>query len=91
MKYHTIHSDFRLSFPPSFGRKLSNEERISYLFWEDNFTFAETKIDGAANVNEYLREFIAQKYQYPDYKIWMHSINGQINRAFKGIQRRVSK
>lgn len=91
MKYHTIHSDFRLSFPASFGRKLSNEERISYLFWEDNFTFAETKIDGAANVNEYLREFIAQKYQYPDYKIWMHSINGQINRAFKGIQRRVSK
>lgn len=90
MKYHTIHADFRSAFPSSFTKKLHKKEVVSYLFWEDSFTFAETQIHESKNVDTYLQQFVAQRYQYPSYQLKMHWINEQISRASKGIQRRLS-
>jgi len=74
MKYHILHGDFQLSFPHNFAKKLSLSQIISYLFWEDSFTFAETQIHGDENVYEHLRQFVSQRYQYPAYQIWAQSM-----------------
>lgn len=89
LKYHLIHSDFQLSFPPSFARKLSKLETISYLFWEDSFTFAETQLHGQENIYDNLRQFVAQRYHYPAYRFQMQQINQQVERGVKGIKRRL--
>lgn len=57
MKYHTIHR-WRCSLPPSVLRRLSPEQRVSWLFWNDRFTFRERFIYGdQAQVTE-LESFV---------------------------------
>ena len=46
MKYHIIHGDLLLSFPPHFVKKIPLDKTISYLFWDKKFSFAETRLDG---------------------------------------------
>ncbi len=90
LKYHIIHADFQLSFPPSFFKLLSNSEMISYLFWQDDFTFAETQLYGEDSIYENLRQFVAQRYYYPPYRFQMQWINKQVERSVKGVRRRLA-
>ncbi len=90
MKYHMINGDFQLSFPPSFAKKLSPPETISYLFWEDSFDVAETQIHGVDNIHAHLRQFVAQRYNYPHYRFVMKRVNNLVNRGFKKIARSFS-
>ncbi|MGB7441359.1 MAG: methionine biosynthesis protein MetW [Coleofasciculaceae cyanobacterium] len=90
MKYHMIHDDIQLSFPSSFARKIPPEERISYLFWEDSFTFEETQIHGVNNIYESLRNFVRAKYQYPQHLLINQALKKQLNRASKSIKRKLS-
>jgi hypothetical protein len=89
MKYHTIHSDFQLSFPSSFAKKLPLSETISCLFWEGDFTYAETQLHGAEEIYKDLSQFVTRRYQYPRHRFWLQSVSHYIHRGLKGINRRV--
>ncbi len=89
MKYHTIHSNFQLSFPPSYAKKLSTDESIDYIFWNNDFTFAETQIHGVDNISEELRKFVASRYQYPQYLLSAQTIGDTAKRLLNGIKRRI--
>jgi hypothetical protein len=88
MKYHLMHSDFQLSFPPSFAKKLSSSETISYLFWKDDFTFSETQIHGVKHIHENLRSFVAKRYHYPNYRFLLQWLSKQFERGINGVGRR---
>jgi SAM-dependent methyltransferase len=90
MKYHAIHTDFHLSFPASYAKNLSPSEAISSLFWEGDFTYAETQIHGVENIYQELRDYIKSRYHYPRYRVWAHWINKRTNRYLAGIKRRVN-
>jgi SAM-dependent methyltransferase len=65
MKFHTIHSHWRLSFPASFHRRLSERERVQWLFWEDTFPFRERTIHGPENIIAELETFVGRVRPYP--------------------------
>lgn len=90
MKYHVIHGDFRLSFPKSFAQRLSTVETISYLSWEDSFTFAETQLHGATAIYDDLYDFVTERYRYPRYRFWLDAANRNFIRGVQGIKRRLS-
>lgn len=88
MKYHMIHGDIRLSFPYSFVQKLLPSETISYLFWEDSFTFSETQINGLDNIYRELQDFVDIYYQYPQSVLLKRKIQRYFAKTFKGVKRR---
>ncbi len=89
MKYHIIHSDFQLSFPPSFAKKIPLDQSVSFLFWENQFSFSETRIDGSENIYQHLRQFINIRYEYPQYLFIIQNIQKEASRIFNGIKRRL--
>jgi hypothetical protein len=60
MKWHLIHADRSLTFPPRLFHDLSEDERVSRMFWEDRFDFAETFVHGRDKKAAILRRFIAE-------------------------------
>lgn len=91
MKYHMIHTDMRLAFPPSFARNLSSNETITSLFWDDNFTFAETQIHGVENLYNSLSQFVESRYKYPWHQLWLQSSKVYFQRYKKGLLRSLTK
>jgi hypothetical protein len=65
MKYHKIHSHWRLSFPRRFLRGLAAEEQTQWLFWSDRFDFSETILHGPDNIAAELAAFVARVRPYP--------------------------
>ncbi len=65
MKYHTIHSHWRLSFPVRFLRRLSPERQVQWLFWTGSFTCAETVIHGPDTIREELARYVESVRPYP--------------------------
>lgn len=62
-KYHSIHFNPRASFPPSFAASMTPDQAVTYMFWEDSFTFEEVTIYGTdAAINE-LTRFVDQHYK----------------------------
>ena len=59
MKWHMIHADRSFTLPPRLYFDLSPVERISWMFWEDRFEFAETMIHGRDKKAAFFRDFIA--------------------------------
>lgn len=90
MKFHTIHSNYQFSFPPSFIKKFSPNELIDSLFWENDFTFEEVTIHGVENIHQELRNFVADKYKYPKYKLYTQKFFDTTSRITNGVKRRIS-
>ncbi len=65
MKYHRIHSHWRLSLPKSYLRALPEAAKVQWLFWDDGFTFGERTIHGPENIERELEAFVARTRPYP--------------------------
>lgn len=59
-KYHMIHTSSQLSFPTSFLWKLSEDQKITYLFWDDQFTFSENTIHGLDSIRKFYSDYVEQ-------------------------------
>jgi hypothetical protein len=88
-KYHAIHGNFELSFPSSYMKKIPKDSTISYLLWNNDFTFEEIQIHGVENISNNLREYVSKRYQYSFSRRVMGWANRTTNRIARGIQRRV--
>lgn len=88
-KYHTIHTDFDLTFPPEFGRSLPIEKQVSTFYWKDSFEYEEPIIHGEDGIYTFLRDFVKLHYQYPAYKYKARDISSFTKRIYNGIKRRV--
>lgn len=89
MKYHMIHGDFQLSFPPSFAKKIPPDQTISFLFWEEKFDFSEKRIDGLDNIYQELSQYVSVRYKYPSYRYNIQKLTKEGNRILKSIKRRL--
>jgi hypothetical protein len=65
MKYHTIHSHWRLSFPAATFRGLAEAERVQWLFWDDRFSCEERTIHGPDAIIRELAGFVQRTRPYP--------------------------
>jgi SAM-dependent methyltransferase len=86
-KHHMIHAEQRFSFPPSFLRTLTDEQRVSYLFWNDTFSVSESSIHGMDNIASELEQFIQKSYQYSAWKV----ATDKIKRRAGSVVRRITR
>ena len=60
MKFHSIHSHWRYSLPARANRRLTEEEKVQWLFWKDSFTFGERIIHGDDEQRAELERFVGR-------------------------------
>ena len=90
MKYHIIHGDVLLSFPPKFVKTIDPDKTISYLFWDNEFSFSENRMDGVENIYQELYGFVKSHYTIPVSVLTLDKINKFANRVSKGVKRRLA-
>jgi hypothetical protein len=57
-KHGVIYIDRRFQFPPDFHALLTDDERVSYLWWEGGFTARERVFMSADELDPYLEDFV---------------------------------
>lgn len=65
MKYHKIHSHWRLSLPARSFRHLPEERQVQWLFWEDSFSWSEEVLHGVDTIEVELERFVHDTRPYP--------------------------
>ena len=65
MKFHSIHSRRRYSLPASVNRRLTEQEKVQWLFWKDSFTFEERIIHGDDEQRAELERFVDSHHPAP--------------------------
>jgi hypothetical protein len=61
VKLHALHSRPEWYFPAGFWNRLSEEDRVQALWWEDGFGYRERPIMDDRDADEYLRPFVARE------------------------------
>lgn len=90
-KYHLIHTDFDLSLPKRFLAQLSDEQRVSWLFWEEGFSFEEVWLHGADAIYGELRNFVGRYHRYPRHRYWLQAASRGWKRARGWLARQRSR
>lgn len=69
-KYHMIHAHPRFNLPPATFRRMPEERRVSWLFWDDSFEFTETTHHGLDEIAAELEGFAARNGKpYPAWRL----------------------
>ncbi len=89
-KYHMIHADRRFNLPPSFLRRLPEERKVSWLFWENGFKFSEVSIHGLDNIAAELEQFARGLHRDSG---WVRAVDAASRRlsGFAGAVRRTAR
>jgi SAM-dependent methyltransferase len=66
MKYHMIHSHWRFSLPQSYYRRLPEERKVQWMFWENTFRFSEITIHTPERQALELERFVSSMWPYPE-------------------------
>jgi|LauGreDrversion4_2_1035121.scaffolds.fasta_scaffold315060_1 hypothetical protein len=74
MKYHSMHSHWRFSFPPSFLPRLTEEEKMMVCWWEGKVEAEEMTIHDHGERARFLADFVASRHQYPKAAYLLDSI-----------------
>ncbi len=94
-KYHLIHTDWRFHLPARFKKTLTPETSVSWLWWEDGFSFEEREIHGLSQTESELERFVRHAYPRPEWLYRVDSIRKQsfslLHRGFAGIRRRIGR
>jgi hypothetical protein len=85
-KFHQIHN-WQYSLPASVLRRLSEREKVTWLFWRDAFEFSEILVHGDAQTKE-LERFVNSVQPYPASFLWA---NAQWRRLKELSSRAVAK
>ena len=62
MKFHSIHSQRRYSLPARVNRRLTEEEKVQWLFWNGEFAFGERIIHGDDEQRAELQGFVERHH-----------------------------
>ena len=89
MKYHRIHSHWRLSFPQSYLRRMSEANRVQWLFWDSSFEYSEGTIHGVDNIEAELAGYVRRVSPYPPWMVAadraVHSVTSLVGRVARKL------
>jgi hypothetical protein len=94
-KLHMIHSHWRFALPRSYGRSLSAESSVQWLWWKSEFTFHEVMHHGMEALEHELEEYVRRTYPYPEWRLTLSALWRRVSplpgraaaRALKRIRR----
>lgn len=69
MKYHRIHSHWRLSLPASHLQSMLEEQKVQWLFWNDCFTWEEITVHSLDRIDAELDEYVRRTRPYPAWSL----------------------
>jgi SAM-dependent methyltransferase len=69
MKYHRLHSHWRLSLPAAYLRALPESAKVQWLFWTERFSWEEITIHGLDGIDGELERFVAATQPYPSWHL----------------------
>jgi hypothetical protein len=96
MKFHRVHSHWRLSFPHHFLQSLPLEDRLQWMFWDERFDVEEVvTIHGPDQIDAELERFVAATRPYPEWQLradaaWRR-LHHHAARIWLGAQRRLAR
>jgi Methyltransferase domain len=67
-KPHLVHGNWRYHLPKRMARSLTKEERVTWMLWEDSFSFAELIELDKASVEDELERFVRKTGCRPDWR-----------------------
>lgn len=86
-----LNTSWRYTLPRSYRRKLSDEERVAFLFWDGSFAFREVVQLSEARVAAELDAFVRARHVYPAWRYALDrlrpDLRGRIKRALKRTPR----
>jgi hypothetical protein len=69
-KPHAIHRHWRYALPASYFRALTEEQRVTWLFWDGTFEFGEAMaIESLADVERGLAAYVDLVYPHPTWRL----------------------
>ncbi len=83
MKFHAIHSHWRLSLPAKVAQGLSKENEVQWLFWDDSFSYREMALYGEDQVAS-LENFVNTVKPYP---AWLLKADLKLRQASHFLKR----
>ena len=88
-KFHCLHAEFDYSLPSAFARKLSPADSILRFYWQESFTFSERTIHGTAGIYAWCERYVSEHHRYPKAMRWSRAAVRLMDRARRGIFRRI--
>jgi len=85
-KSHMIHTHWRFALPRAYGRALSPQNSVQWLWWEREFTFREVMCHGLDAQERELEEYVRRTYPYPEWRLRL----SELWRRFSALPRRVA-
>jgi hypothetical protein len=90
MKFHRVHTHWRLSLPHSVLLGLPLDQRVQWLFWEDRFEAVEdTSLHGLGEIEAALEAYVAGVRPYPAWRLAADDAWRAAHRVLRGAWRRV--
>jgi hypothetical protein len=77
-KYHMIHTHWRFHLPASHLKRLSSEDAVQWLWWEERFDFEEVTIHGVPAQEAELQRFVHLLRPRP---AWMYEMDRVVKQA----------
>jgi Methyltransferase domain len=94
MKYHRIHSHWRLSLPAAYLRSLDEARQVQWLFWDDWFDVEERTIHGVENIDAELAAYVESVRPYSSLALGadrsIRMVGERIGRAGRWVNRRLA-
>lgn len=87
MKYHNVHDRYKLAFPQTYLWGLSPEQRVSFLFWANDFQYREIILHGVDTITSNLASFVSARYRYGPYHEWLQGCSDIARSMIKLAQR----
>jgi hypothetical protein len=85
-KPHAIHDHWRHSFPLRFMRSLPERRLVSWLFWTDRFSFAETTpIESHEQTRAALKKYVDEIHPYPRWLVAASDISDAMQAATRRV------
>jgi SAM-dependent methyltransferase len=66
-KPHLLHASWKLHLPVWYGKKMTEEQKVQFLFWDDSFSFKEVIVISAPLMLREYEQFIRSTGVYPDW------------------------
>lgn len=78
-KNHFVHHSWRYHLPHTYIKNLRPEDQVSYLFWENSFSFEEIFSLSSVRLRKEMEEFVKKKNAYPKWFYFLFSLDSRVH------------
>ena len=80
-KPHLVHADWRYHFPKRLARSMTTAQRVTWMLWEDSFSFEELIELDMRSVKDELEGFVRKSGCRPEWRYHLAPIEDGVRRA----------